>query len=62
MDFIKEAVKLGFANSNKVLRIAYQSDNISNIICLIDIFRNIIGIRQIMASLKEIFIIIKKLC
>jgi hypothetical protein len=52
---------LGFAKGNKALKIAYQSDNISNIICLIDIFRNVIGIRQITASLKEISIIVEKL-
>ena len=61
MDFIKEAIKLGFTKGNKVLRIAYQSDNIGNIIHLINIFRNIIGIRQITASLKEISTIIEKL-
>ena len=62
MDFIKEAIKSGFADSNKVLKIIYQSDNIGNAIHLINIFRNAIGIRQIIASLKEISIIIKKLC
>ena len=45
MDFIGEAVKLGFIKGDKVLRIVYWSDNISNIIHLINIFRNIIEIR-----------------
>ena len=62
MDFIREAVESGFAEGDKALRIAYQSDNIGNVIRLINIFRNIIGIRQIIISLKEIFIIIKELC
>ena len=62
MDFIREAVELGFTNSNKVLRIAYQLDNIGNAIYLINIFKNIIGIRQIITSLKEIFAIVEKLC
>ena len=62
MDFIGEAVKLGFIKGNKVLKIAYWSDNIGNIICLINIFRNIMGIRQIIVSLKEIFAIVEKLC
>ena len=62
MDFIGEAIKLNFIEGNKVLKIAYQSDNIGNIIYLINIFRNIIGIRQIIVNLKEIFTIIEKLC
>ena len=62
MDFIEEAIKSGFIKGNKALRIAYQSDNISNIICLIDIFKNIIKIRQIIASLKKISTIVEKLC
>ena len=62
MDFIKEAIKLGFIKGNKVLRIAYQSDNIGNIIYLINIFKNVIKIRQITVGLKEIFTIVKKLC
>ena len=45
MDPIKEAIKSGFAEGNKALRIAYQLNNISNIIRLINVFRNIIGIR-----------------
>ena len=45
MDFIKETVESGFANSNKVLRIAYWLDNIGNAIYLINIFRNAIGIK-----------------
>ena len=61
MDPIKEAIKSGFAKGNKVLKIAYQSNNIGNIIHLINIFRNIIRIKQIITSLKEIFIIIEKL-
>ena len=61
MDFIREAIKSGFIKGNKVLKIAYQSDNISNIIYLINIFRNVIGIKQITASLKEISIIVEKL-
>ena len=61
MDFIGEVIKLDFTKSNKVLRIAYWSDNIGNIIHLINIFRNTIGIRQITASLKEISTIVKKL-
>ena len=61
MDSIKKAVKLGFAKSNKVLKIAYWSDNISNIIYLIDIFKNAIEIRQITAGLKEISTIVEKL-
>jgi hypothetical protein len=32
------------------------------VIYLINIFRNVIGIKQIIVSLKEISIIIKKLC
>ena len=62
MDFIKEAIKLSFINGDKVLKIAYQLNNIGNTIYLINIFKNIIGIRQIIVSLKKIFIIIKKLC
>ena len=62
MDFIGEVIKLDFTKSNKVLRIAYWSDNIGNIIHLIDIFKNIIEIRQITAGLKKISIIVKKLC
>ena len=62
MDPIGEAIKSGFTEGNKALRIAYQLDNIGNIICLINIFRNAMGIRQIIASLKEISIIVKKLC
>ena len=61
MDPIKEAIKLGFINGNKTSKIAYQLDNIGNVIYLINIFRNTIGIRQITASLKEISAIIKKL-
>jgi hypothetical protein len=61
MDPIKEAIELGFANSNKALRIAYQLNNISNTICLINIFKNAIGIKQIITSLKEISVIVKKL-
>ena len=62
MDPIEEAIKSSFAEGNKALRIAYWSDNIGNMICLINIFRNAIGIRQITASLKEISTIVKKLC
>ena len=62
MDPIEETIKSGFANSNKALKIAYQSDNIGNVIHLINIFKNIIGIRQIIASLKEISTIVEKLC
>ena len=62
MDPIGEAIESGFAEGNEVLRIAYQSDNIGNVICLIDIFRNAMGIRQIIASLKEISTIVEKLC
>ena len=62
MDFIEEAIELGFINSNKALKIAYQLDNIGNTIHLINIFRNIIGIRQIIASLKKISTIVEKLC
>ena len=62
MDFIREAIKSSFIKGNKVLRIAYWSDNISNIIHLINIFKNVIGIKQIIVSLKEIFTIIEKLC
>ena len=45
MDPIGEVIKLSFTEGNKVLRIAYQSDNISNMIYLINIFRNAIKIR-----------------
>ena len=62
MDPIKEAIKLSFTKSNKALRITYRSDNISNVIYLINIFRNVIEIKQIIASLKEISTIVKKLC
>ena len=53
---------MGFANSNKALRIVYRLDNIGNIIRLINVFRNVIGIRQIIAGLKEISAIVEKLC
>ena len=62
MDFIEEAIKSSFIDGDKVLKIAYQSDNIGNIIYLINIFKNIIGIRQIIASLKKISTIVEKLC
>jgi hypothetical protein len=62
MDPIKKAIELGFADNNKVLKIAYQSDNIGNVIHLINIFRNAIEIKQIIVSLKEISIIVEKLC
>ena len=62
MDPIGEAVELGFANSDKALRIAYRLDNISNAIRLINVFRNAIEIRQITAGLKEISAIVEKLC
>ena len=62
MDPIKEAIELGLAEDDKALKIVYWLNNIGNIICLIDIFKNIIGTRQITASLKEISIIIEKLC
>ena len=45
MDFIKETIESGFTEGDKVLRIAYRSDNIGNIIRLINIFRNIIEIK-----------------
>ena len=45
MDPIGEAVELGFAKGDKALRIAYRLDNIGNIIRLIDVFRNVMGIR-----------------
>ena len=61
MDSIREAVKSDFAEGNKALKIAYRSDNIGNIIHLINIFKNAIGIKQITASLKEISTIVKKL-
>ena len=61
MDPIKEAIKLNFTKGNKVSKIAYWLDNIGNIIRLINVFRNTIGIRQITASLKEISTIVKKL-
>ena len=61
MDPIKKTIKSSFIKGNKVLRIAYWSDNIGNIIYLINIFRNIIGIKQITISSKEISIIVKKL-
>ena len=53
---------MGFINSNKALRIAYRSDNIGNAIRLINVFRNVIGIRQITAGLKEISAMVEKLC
>ena len=62
MDPIGEVIKLSFAKGNKASKIAYWSDNIGNIICLINIFRNAIGIRQITAGLKEISTIVEKLC
>ena len=45
MDSIGEAVESSFAKGNEVLRIVYWLDNIGNIIRLIDVFRNVIGIR-----------------
>ena len=62
MDPIKETIKSVLVKGNEVLRIAYWSNNIGNIICLINIFKNIIEIRQIITNLKEISTIIKKLC
>ena len=62
MDPIGEAVESGFTEGDEALRIAYRSDNIGNVIRLIDVFRNVIGIRQITASSKEIFTMVEKLC
>ena len=45
MDPIGEAIKSSFAEGDEALRIAYWSDNIGNVIRLIDVFRNVIGIR-----------------
>ena len=61
MDPIEEAVESGFTKGDEASRIAYQSDNIGNIIRLIDVFRNAIGIRQITASSKEISTMVEKL-
>ena len=62
MDPIGEAVESGFAEGNEASRIAYRSDNIGNVIRLIDVFRNAIGIRQITAGSKEISTMVEKLC
>ena len=62
MDLIGEAVESSFAEGDEALRIAYRSNNIGNMIRLIDVFRNAIGIRQITAGLKKISIMVEKLC
>ena len=45
MDPIGEAVESGLADGDEASRIAYQSDNIGNATCLIDVFRNAMGVK-----------------